>query len=116
MADIKYLKQLGMDDLQSNSYFLYFYRVKSAFDYSSRKEVAIKVLKLRHKCLDSQRLLLESFFKELKLLSECSHPNIVKLLDASFCGTLVTETIQIGTQIKGNGEDDLELRDAEGKR
>jgi len=39
--------------------------------------------------------MLESFFKEVTILSYCRHPNIVKLLYASFNGTLIKEAIPI---------------------
>lgn len=39
--------------------------------------------------------MLESFFKEVTILSYCRHPNIVKLLDASFNGTLIKEGIPL---------------------
>ncbi len=39
--------------------------------------------------------MLESFFKEISILSYCRHPNIVKLLFASFNGTLIKEAIPV---------------------
>jgi hypothetical protein len=34
---------------------------------------------------------LECFFTEINILTECRHPNIVKILDASFDGLIVKE-------------------------
>lgn len=34
---------------------------------------------------------LECLFTEINILTECRHPNVVKILDASFDGTLVKE-------------------------
>ena len=39
--------------------------------------------------------MLESFFKEITILSYCKHPNIVKLLYSSFNGTLIKEAIPL---------------------
>ena len=38
--------------------------------------------------------MLESFYQEISILSYCKHPNIVKLLNASFNGTLLKEEAQ----------------------
>ena len=56
------------------------------------REVAVKILKIA-KLEATRRETLESFFKEITILSYCKHPNIVKLLYASFNGTLVKEAI-----------------------
>jgi serine/threonine protein kinase len=37
--------------------------------------------------------MLLSFFKEIEILSQCRHPNIVRLLDASFNGVMTKEAI-----------------------
>jgi serine/threonine protein kinase len=37
--------------------------------------------------------MLENFYNEIKILSYCRHPNIVRLLDASFNGTIVKEEL-----------------------
>ena len=39
--------------------------------------------------------MLESFFTEIQILSQCDHPNIVRFIDASFNGTLVKEIIAV---------------------
>jgi serine/threonine protein kinase len=39
--------------------------------------------------------MLDCFFKEIEILTQCRHPNIVKILDASFNGTLIKEAIPI---------------------
>ena len=36
---------------------------------------------------------LECFFTEINILTECRHPNIVKILDASFDGLIVKEQL-----------------------
>jgi serine/threonine protein kinase len=64
--------------------------VKKAIELSTGREVAIKILKI-NKVEDSRKIMLESFFKEITILSYCKHPNIVKLLYSSFNGTLIKE-------------------------
>jgi serine/threonine protein kinase len=63
--------------------------VKLAVDLNSNKHVAIKFLKVgpgisKHKAL-------ECLFKEIKILASCDHPNIAKIIEASFEGILVKE-------------------------
>ena len=54
----------------------------------------MKILKTHDRSLNlSKRMMLESFFNEIKILSHCRHPNIVKLLDASLNGTLIKERV-----------------------
>ncbi len=65
--------------------------MKKAIDLSNNKEVAIKMLRLSGRGYEEKKLMLLSFFKEISILSRCRHPNIVKLLDASFTGTLTKE-------------------------
>ena len=36
---------------------------------------------------------LECLFTEINILTECRHPNVVKILDASFDGTLIKEQL-----------------------
>ncbi len=36
---------------------------------------------------------LECLFTEINILTECRHPNVVKILDASFDGNLVKEQL-----------------------
>lgn len=38
-----------------------------------------------------KRECLECLFTEINILTECRHPNVVKILDANFDGTLVKE-------------------------
>lgn len=54
--------------------------------------------------------MLESFFNEIKILSYCRHPNIVRLLDASFNGTLIKESLLLGdkAQVKEDNDQDQE--------
>jgi serine/threonine protein kinase len=60
--------------------------------------VAVKILKTHDKSLHlSKRMMLDSFFNEIKILSHCRHPNIVKLLDASLNGTLIKERVSVRT-------------------
>jgi len=68
-----------------------FAKVKKAIDLSSKKEVAIKILRQKGKDVADQRMMLMSFFKEIQILARCNHPNIVKMLDASFRGTMTKE-------------------------
>ncbi len=70
--------------------------MKKAVDIATKREVAIKILKTTEKAEGlSKKLMLESFFKEIKILSHCDHPNIVKLIDASFNGTLIKEALPL---------------------
>lgn len=36
---------------------------------------------------------LECLYKEIKILQECDHPNIAKIIEASFDGVLIKEHI-----------------------
>lgn len=42
-----------------------------------------------------KKVMLEAFFKEIKILSNCKHKNVVKLLDASFKGTIIKEGFSV---------------------
>ena len=55
------------------------------------KEVAIKILKV--KTQPNKRESLECLFREMQILACCRHPNIVKLLEASVSGELITESL-----------------------
>jgi serine/threonine protein kinase len=70
------------------------FRVKRAIDVFSRKQVAIKILKTSDPLL-SKKLMLESFFNEIQILARCRHPNIVKIFDASFSGTMIKEAYPV---------------------
>jgi len=72
---------------------IYAYRVKLAIDLSKNKEVAIKFLKVRAGL--SKRKALECLHREIKILSECDHPNIAKIKDSSFEGILVKEPLNM---------------------
>lgn len=65
------------------------FRVKLAIDLQTKKEVAIKIM--RTKNMANKKECLECFFTEINILTECRHPNVVKILDASFDGTQITE-------------------------
>ena len=39
----------------------------------------------------NKRQCLECLFQEINILTECRHPNVVKILDCSFDGTYVKE-------------------------
>ena len=41
---------------------------------------------------------LECLFTEINILTECRHPNVVKILDASFDGKLVKEQLVLVDQ------------------
>lgn len=67
------------------------YRVKLAVDKLTNKQVAIKFLKVlpgvsKHKAL-------ECLHREIKILVHCDHPNIAKIKEASFDGTIIKESI-----------------------
>ena len=62
----------------------------------TQREVAVKILKTSDSSPNiSKRMMLDSFFNEIKILSHCRHPNIVKLIDASFNGTLIKERVSL---------------------
>lgn len=60
-----------------------------AIDLETGKEVAIKIMRIKN--MIHKRECLECLFTEINILTECRHPNVVKILDASFDGTLVKE-------------------------
>ena len=75
-----------------SSIFSYsFFRVKLAIDLSSKKQVAIKIMRVKN--IINKRECLECLFTEINILTECRHPNVVKILDASFDGTIVKEQL-----------------------
>jgi serine/threonine protein kinase len=65
------------------------FRVKLAIDMETGKEVAIKIMRVKN--MIHKRECLECLFTEINILTECRHPNVVKILDASFDGTQVKE-------------------------
>lgn len=65
----------------------------------SKKNVAIKFLKVHSGT--SKRKALECLHREIKILSECDHHNIVKILDSSFEGCLTKEIFQENSE-RGN--------------
>lgn len=67
----------------------FFIRVKLAIDQSNGKQVAIKIMRVKNQV--HKRECLECLFTEINILTECRHPNVVKILDASFDGTQVKE-------------------------
>ena len=71
------------------------FRVKKALDLSRNKEVAIKILKIKEESAMPKTLMIEAFFKEIKILSACKHQNVVKLIHASFNGTIVKEGFSV---------------------
>ena len=66
-----------------------FYRVKLGIDLATGKQVAIKIMRVKQ--MVNKAECLECLFTEINILTECRHPNVVKILDASFDGTLVKE-------------------------
>ena len=50
----------------------------------------------------SKKEMLESFYQEVNILSYCKHPNIVKILYASFDGTLTKEVCCSSTEEEGS--------------
>lgn len=63
--------------------------MKLAVDLKTKRQVAIKILKVKA-CEFSKRLSLECLFKEISILSECDHKNIVKIKAANFDGVIAT--------------------------
>ena len=65
----------------------------------SKKQVAIKIMRVKQ--IINKKECLECLFTEINILTECRHPNVVKILDASFDGTIVKEQLvkrgQMGT-------------------
>jgi hypothetical protein len=48
---------------------------------------------MRVKNIINKKECLECLFTEINILTECRHPNVVKILDASFDGTIVKEQL-----------------------
>ena len=46
---------------------------------------------MRVKQMVNKRECLECLFQEINILTECRHPNVVRILDCSFDGTYVKE-------------------------
>jgi serine/threonine protein kinase len=67
-----------------------FYRVKLALDLSTNKRVAIKFLRVSNKAISKHKAL-ECLIKEIKILSDCDHPNVARIIEASLDGFLVKE-------------------------
>ena len=119
MTDTKYYKQLEMEDLQSKIEFPSkhdVYRVKKAIELATGREVAIKILRFDQQTNEESGSrrgeILESFFQEVSILSNCDHPNIVKILQASFDGTLIKEAVStITTTVKSVAHYSEEDRD-----
>jgi serine/threonine protein kinase len=82
------------------------YRVKLAVDLNSNKQVAIKFLKVH--AGGSRRKALDCLHKEIKILAECEHPNIAKIIEASFEGIIVKESITNESGAKQNEVKDEE--------
>ena len=70
--------------------------VKLALDMKTKKQVAIKILKVKEGRIAafSKQQSLESFHTEIAILSKCYHENIVKIKAASFDGTIVKELVR----------------------
>ncbi|CDW84194.1 protein kinase domain containing protein [Stylonychia lemnae] len=83
-----------------------FAKVKKALDVSTNKFVAVKILKTNQTAL-SRTSMLESFFQEIKILTQCSHPNIVRIIDASLDGTLIKEEIHSSNSQTHASDSDL---------
>ena len=81
-----------MDAMQGNQISHYFhFRVKLAVDLHSRKRVAIKFLKVSKAASMCKQKALECLIKEIKILAECDHPNIAKIIEASLDGVIIKE-------------------------
>lgn len=77
-------------------------RVKLAIDLKTKKQVAIKIMRVKN--MVNKRECLDCLFREINILTECRHPNIIKILDASFDGMIIKE--QRGVLGSGSGEAD----------
>ena len=60
-------------------------RVKLGESLISKEQVAIKIMRKNE--MTSVKAY-ESFYREVRLLSQCNHPNVVKVFEASVDGTL----------------------------
>ena len=65
------------------------FRVKLGIDINTGKQVAIKIMRVKQ--MVNKRECLECLFQEINILTECRHPNVVKILDCSFDGTYIKE-------------------------
>lgn len=54
---------------------------------------------MRVKNMVNKRECLECLFREINILTECRHPNIVKILDASFDGMIIKEQ-RVGSEME----------------
>ena len=74
---------------------LLLYRVKLAIDLKTKKQVAVKILKVKEgKATEfSKYQSLDCFHMEIKILSECDHKNIVKIKATSFDGTILRQMV-----------------------
>jgi len=65
--------------------------VKLAFDLSTKKYVAVKILKTKEHLVSKEAL--ELFYTEISILFQCKHPNVVKIIDANLDGQMIKEMI-----------------------
>ena len=93
-----------MVDMQSKYLFdevhlmnlnIFDFRVKCALDLKTNRQVAVKLLRVSEGKPSSfcKPVALECFFREIQILSECDHQNIVKVKTASLDGVVVTERV-----------------------
>ena len=66
------------------------FRVKLALDLYTNERVDIKFLRVSNISISKHKAL-ECLIKEIKILSDCDHPNIARILEASIDGFLVKE-------------------------
>lgn len=88
--------------LNSSNVINFLHRVKLAVDLNKNKQVAIKFLKVY--AGSSRRKALDCLHREIKILAECEHPNIAKIIEASFEGVLVKEPINADNSPKPSQE------------
>jgi len=69
------------------------FRVKLALDLKTKRQVAIKILKVKAGRTSefSKHQSLEGMFSEISILADCDHKNIVKIKAANFDGVIVKE-------------------------
>ena len=60
-------------------------------DSLTGSEVAIKIMRVKNMVNIKESL--DCFFTEIEILTHCRHPNIVKILDASFDGLLIKQML-----------------------
>ena len=75
-----------------------------AVDLHHNKQVAIKFLRVRSQGIISKHKALECLIKEIKILSDCDHGNVAKIIEASLNGVLIKEyTVSASSEQAASG-------------